>query len=291
MATVALVVNTERPRATRLASEATGWLAGKGHEVRVPADDAAALGMADLGTPPEALVPGLDLAVILGGDGTILRAVEMVGHGGVPILGANLGRLGYLAGVEPAELLESLERFLCGEYLLEERMLLEVSLHRSGPGPEAEPEGRARWLALNEAVVERPNPGHTLHMAVDVAGRPWTTYAADGLILASPTGSTAYAFSARGPILSPRLRALLMTPVSPHMAFDRSLVLDPSETVKVTLTDSRPALLVVDGRQVSRLGHGDSVSCAAAPIPARFVTFGDRDFYGILKAKFGVTDR
>ena len=291
MATVALVVNTERPRATRLASEATGWLAAKGHEVRVPSADAAALGMVDLGTESESLAAGLDLAVILGGDGTILRAVELVAHGGVPILGANLGRLGYLAGVEPAELLESLERFLCGEYLLEERMLLEIGLHRAEPVEEAEAGGRDRWLALNEAVVERPNPGHTLHLAVDVAGRPWTTYAADGLILASPTGSTAYAFSARGPILSPRLRALLMTPVSPHMAFDRSLVLDPTETVKVTVTDTRPALLVVDGRQVAGLRHGDSVTCSAAPTPARFVTFGDRDFYGILKTKFGVTDR
>jgi NAD+ kinase len=291
VATVALVVNTERPRATRLASEATGWLAGQGHEVRVPASDAAALGMADLGTPSHALAAGLDLAVILGGDGTILRAVELVGHGGVPILGTNLGRLGYLAGVEPAELLESLERFLCGEYRLEERMLLEVGLHRSEPESEAHRVERVSWLALNEAVVERPNPGHTLHLAVDVAGRPWTTYAADGLILASPTGSTAYAFSARGPIVSPRLRALLMTPVSPHMAFDRSLVLDPTETVKVTVTDFRPALLVVDGRQVARLAQGDSVTCAAAATPARFVTFGDRDFYGILKAKFGVTDR
>jgi NAD+ kinase len=291
VATVALVVNTQRPRATRLASEATGWLAGKGHEVRVPAGDAEALGMADLGTAPDDLVPGLDLAVILGGDGTILRAVELVGHGGVPILGANLGRLGYLAGVEPAELLESLDRFLCGEYVLEERMLLDIGLHQVAPPDGADARGETSWLALNEAVVERPNPGHTLHLAVDVAGRPWTTYAADGLILASPTGSTAYAFSARGPILSPRLRALLMTPVSPHMAFDRSLVLDPTETVKVTVTDFRPALLVVDGRQVARLAQGDSVTCAAAGTPARFVTFGDRDFYGILKSKFGVTDR
>jgi len=144
--------------------------------------------------------------------------------------------------------------------------------------------------ALNEAVVERPAAGHTVHVAVQVEGRFWTTYAADGLIVATPTGSTAYAFSAGGPIVSPNLKALLMTPVSAHMPFDRSLVVDANDSVRIEVTD-RPAALVLDGREVALLERGDAMICTEAPGCARFVAFGTRDFYGILKAKFGVADR
>jgi NAD+ kinase len=144
--------------------------------------------------------------------------------------------------------------------------------------------------ALNEAVIERPAAGHTVHVAVQVEGRFWTTYAADGLIVATPTGSTAYAFSAGGPIVSPNVRALLMTPVSAHMSFDRSLVVDANDTVRIEVTD-RPATLVLDGREMALLERGDAILCTEAPGSARFVGFGTRDFYGILKTKFGVADR
>jgi NAD+ kinase len=144
--------------------------------------------------------------------------------------------------------------------------------------------------ALNEAVIERPAAGHTVHVAVQVEGRFWTTYAADGLIVATPTGSTAYAFSAGGPIVSPNVRALLMTPVSAHMSFDRSLVVDAADSVRIEVTE-RPATLVIDGREVGLLEKGDAIVCTEAPGSARFVTLGARDFYGILKTKFGVADR
>lgn len=286
-AVFALVVNHRRAEAVTMVTEAARWLTVRGYEVRLTKEDAEAVGLAAHGCTPEALVQGLDLAVTFGGDGTILRAVGMVARHGCPVLGVNLGRLGYLAGVEPAALVTSLERFLAGSFDIEERMLLEVRVERA-TAPAPEPIGH--W-ALNEVVIERPAPGRTVHMAVSVGGRPWTTYVADGLIVASPTGSTAYAFSARGPILSPRLEAMLMTPVSPHMPFDRSLVLDPEETVRIELTDDRPATVVVDGRDVGSLERGDAVVCTGAPRRARFVTFGARDFYGILKAKFGVADR
>ena len=289
MATVGLVVHEHRPEAAELAREAARWLVSRRHAVRLPKDDAENVGLSEYGCPPDELGAGLDLAVTLGGDGTILRAGSLVSRAGVPLLGVNLGRLGYLAYLEPEGLTEALERVLAGRYSIEERMMLSVVVHRAGEPPVLPTLGGDIW-ALNEAVIERPAAGHTVHVAVQVEGRFWTTYAADGLIVATPTGSTAYAFSAGGPIVSPNVRALLMTPVSAHMSFDRSLVVDAADSVRVEVTE-RPATLVIDGREVGLLEKGDAIVCTEAPGSARFVTLGARDFYGILKTKFGVADR
>jgi len=148
-----------------------------------------------------------------------------------------------------------------------------------------------RWFALNETVLEKVHSGRTARLAVEVNGTDFTTYVADGVIVATPTGSTAYSFSARGPIVSPRLRCLLLTPVSPHMLFDRSLVLAAEETLRFGVSDDRSVVLSADGRELGELAAGDSVSCTGGPRPARIVTLGPRDFHQILKAKFGLADR
>jgi len=290
VATVGLIVHDHRPEAAELARQAARWLLDRHHDVRLPKADADNVGLPDLGVTAEDLADGLDLAVTLGGDGTILRAVSLVSRAGVPLLGVNLGRLGYLADLEPEGLTDALERVVAGDYAIEERMMLSVIIQRAGePEVRFPPPGGDLW-ALNEAVIERPAAGHTVHVAVQVEGRFWTTYAADGLIVATPTGSTAYAFSAGGPIVSPNVRALLMTPVSAHMSFDRSLVVDAADSVRIEVTD-RPAMLVIDGREMGLLGRGDAIICTEAPGSARFLALGARDFYGILKSKFGVADR
>jgi NAD+ kinase len=140
-------------------------------------------------------------------------------------------------------------------------------------------------------VLEKPHPGRLVRLDVAINGAVFTSYAADGVIVATPTGSTAYSFSARGPIVSPRVRCLLLTPVSPHMLFDRSLVLDADEELALTVTDDRTVLLTIDGRSRGVLTTGDTVRCTGGPRPARLVTFGPRDFHQILKAKFGLADR
>jgi NAD+ kinase len=285
-----MVVHPRRPRAAETAVAAADWLRERGHDVRMPKKDADAVGLPASGYADDELVDGIEVALALGGDGTILRAVQLVCHHATPIIGVNLGGLGYLTSVEPDDVVPSLERFLAGSYGIEDRMMLAVTVERHGGRP-ADHGGEESWWGLNDAVVEKPQSGHTIHVAVAIDGRFWTTYAADGLIVATPTGSTAYAFSARGPIVSPRLSALLMTPVSPHMPFDRSLVVDSEETIRIEVTAERAAMLLVDGREVALLQAGDAIVCTAAPRPARFVTFDGRDFYGILKAKFGVADR
>jgi NAD+ kinase len=286
MATVALVVHRLRPEALRVAQESAAWLREHGHDVRMAPEEADELDLRDCACEPEKLAAGLDLAVSLGGDGTILRTVELVARDGVPVLGVNIGHLGYLTELEPAQLPDALERFFSGAYNVEERMMLAVDIDApSGTLPSG------RVLALNEASIEKAGPGHTIHAAVSIDDTFFTSYAADGLIVATPTGSTAYAFSVRGPIVSPRQRAIILTPVSAHMLFDRSLVLDESESVRIELIDDRAAVVTVDGRELGRMHRGDAISSSAAPYAARFVSFEPRDFFKIVKAKFGLADR
>jgi NAD+ kinase len=186
--------------------------------------------------------------------------------------------MGYLTDIEPGDLRDALVRFLDGALQIEERMLLRVQIQSA--------EGTVEHVAFNEAVLEKTPMGHTVRLEVTVDGAFFTTYAADGLIVATPTGSTAYAFSVRGPIVEPTHRALLLTPVSPHMLFDRTLVLDADSELRLVVQGHRAATLSVDG-----LGEGDAVVCTAAAHSARLVTSGRRDFLSILKAKFGLNDR
>jgi NAD+ kinase len=283
MAVFAMVPHRLRPEATDLANQAIAWLAERGHQVRVPADDAQGVRGADVVDPAE-VAEGLDLAVAIGGDGTMLHAVQLACGSGVPVLGVNVGRLGYLATLEPANLFDGLERFLAGSYTVEDRMMLHVSV-QCGRDQSVEA------TALNEAVLEKTASGHTVQVAIRINDRAFTTAAADGMIVATPTGSTAYNFSARGPIVSPLHRAIVLTPVAPHMLFDRTLVLDAEETVELEVLEGRPAILVVDGRNLGTLAPGDRVVCRAAKHDARFVTFDGRDFHQILKAKFKLADR
>jgi NAD+ kinase len=279
MATVVLVPHRER--SADLAAEAVTWLTARDHKVRIPRADAESVALADFGHADEGIGAGADLCISLGGDGTMLRAVDLVCGDGVPVLGVNVGHLGYLTEVEPADLTSSLGRFFAGDYGIESRMTLDVEL---------EPSGRV-VTALNEAVVEKTVAGHTIRLAAAIDGRPFITYAADGLIVATPTGSTAYNLSARGPIVSPRHRAIIVTPSSAHMLFDRSLVLDSAETIRLEVIDERPANLVIDGRNEGPLEHGQAITCREGHADARLVTFGGRDFHRILQTKFGLADR
>ncbi|MDQ1493263.1 MAG: kinase [Actinomycetota bacterium] len=271
-------------RAAGAAERAARFLAAAGVEVRIPSPDAEAIGLPDLAYDRKTFAAGLEFAVSLGGDGTMLRTVELVAPEGVPVLGVNLGQLGFLTEVEPAQLEEALQRALAGECQISERMVLAVVVDSDGPAG-------GKWLALNEAVLDKCSSGHLVRLAVSINGKFFTTYAADGLIVATPTGSTAYNFSAQGPIVSPSHRCLILTPVSPHMLFQRSLVLGPEEELEFEVTSQMPVGLVLDGREVGRLSPGDSVTCTQGPRPARLMTFHPRDFHQVLKAKFGLADR
>jgi NAD+ kinase len=284
MADVVIVAHHERPEAVSLARAAMTWLHAREHHAWLVPEDAAALGLPQFGSdrsPREAT-----LAVSLGGDGTVLRAVDLLDGAPVPVMAVNVGALGYLTEVEPPAMSSSLERFLAGECTVERRMLLQIEVSRADGETRLGP-----WRALNEVVLEKEESGHTVRLLVHIDGAPFTSYAADGLIVATPTGSTAYSLSARGPVVSPNHRALLLTPVSPHMLFDRALVLSPDEVIETEVQGHRGVVLTVDGRRVLSLGSGDVVRVRPAAEDALFVRFGRRRFHQILKAKFGLSDR
>jgi NAD+ kinase len=269
------------------------WLASRGHEARVlrlPDADRAS-GRVPGGELDRADLTGADLAVSLGGDGTFLRLVPLAYAAGIPVLGVNFGRLGYLLEVEPDRLTDALARTLAGDVTIEERVALAVTVDGSlepAPGDDRSlqgggPQGGRWWVALNEMVTEKTVPGHMVHLTTSIDADRCLTYLADGVLVATPTGSTAYNLSAGGPVMAARMRAMVVTPVAPHLAIDRSLVLSPDQEVTVRVDGGRPAVLVVDGREVGRLSPGAEVRCRVAPDPVRLVTLGERGFAGLLR--------
>jgi len=281
---VGLLPHRDRELARDLARHAALWLSERGVTVRLAKPDADRIGLPDLGVDPQAFTDGLDVVISLGGDGSMLRAIDQSYEAGVAVLGVNVGQMGYLTEVEPSDLDAALALLLEGDYQIDERMVLSVHVESAGPAA-------GHWYGLNEAVVEKSRSGHMARLEVAINGAFFTTYAADGVIVATPTGSTAYSFSVGGPIVSPRLACLLMTPVSPHMLFDRTLVLDPSTTVRLDVGGDRPAAVAFDGRLGVLLQPGDAIICRAADVPARFVTFGEHNFHRVLRAKFGLNER
>ena len=279
MASLGFVAHTSREGAVALAVDTAEWLREQGHKATLLDADASR----DF-DPPVAI----DLAVSLGGDGTMLRTVDMVSQEGVPVLGVNMGHLGYLTTVEPEQLRQSLTRFLAGEYQVESRMTLDVSVTE---GPDGGSFISLHRSALNDVVLQRTSAGRSMRTDVSVNGIPFLKFVSDSLILSTPTGSTAYNLSARGPIVSPRAQVQILTPVAPHMLFDRSLVLDAEETVSVVPLDDQAADVVVDGWLATTLKPGQTLHSRRGAHDARLITFGERNFHRILKSKFNLPDR
>jgi len=282
---VVVVAHHTRQEVVPLIRQAEKWLKKNGHQMWMPKVDASALGLDEFGS--DRSTQDADLLISLGGDGTILRSVELLGGAPVPILGVNMGTLGYLTEIEPEDLIERLEQWIKRDeksvIVLDERMMLAVTLKSKNKSQ--------TWRALNEAVIERQQSGHTVWLDVTINHEVFARYSADGVIVATPTGSTAYSMSARGPVVSPRHKAMLLTPVSPHMLFDRSLVLGPTETLSMQVVGTRPAELAIDGRHVASLDQGDVVSYEADSCSALFVRFTQQPkFHQIVRAKFGLGD-
>ena len=284
MTTVGFVVHPNRSEAKELAASSKKLLESLGHSVVYLEDNPSA-------------VEQCQLILSLGGDGTMLRAVEIGSLWELPILGVNLGRLGYLTEIEPKDLGTALARYFGGDYRIQRRMTLSVTVTGN-------PELHSVWgrhdddlrpirnaTALNELVVERLHSGHVIQVSVEIAGTHFLRYDTDGLIVATPTGSTGYNLSARGPIASPTLEAILLTPISPHMLFDRSMLLAPTESIELKMCDGPPASVMIDGQNVATISSGDSVLCKRATRSAHLITFDNRRFHEILKVKFGLDSK
>lgn len=221
----------------------------------------------------------VDLVIAVGGDGTFLRGALAASERGAPVVGVKVGRLGFLTEVEPREAARLVLRALEGSATIEERLavLAEPLGDRSFP---------AQW-GMNEVMVEKSARHRLVRLRMEVDGDYFTTFSADGVIVATPTGSTAYSFSARGPIMSPSVEALVVTAVAPHMVFDRSIVLDARQVVTLQVVGDEPGLLSADGRDTIELPVGASVRVRAADTRARFVRRPDATgFLSRVREKF-----
>lgn len=217
-----------------------------------------------------------DMVLAVGGDGTMLAAVYQAIGWDVPVLGFNLGTLGFLTEAQPEEMTMVVQRLFSGDYEVEERMTIQASTDSM------------ILDGINDVVVEKIESTRLVHLEVVVDGTAFTTYRADGLIVATPTGSTAYSFSAGGPIVDPGVSAMVLTPVAAHSLFDRPIVLPPDTEVTVTVRRDRAVRVNVDKSVLGELTDGDEVMIRRGPRPARFVTFDKVSFPGLVRDKFGL---
>jgi NAD+ kinase len=230
-------------------------------------------------------LPTTDALVVLGGDGTFLRAARAVADVDVPILGINLGKVGFLSKVEAADLEPVLDRIAAGDFTLDERMVLEGRIVRGGAAerPGAAPE---RHIGLNDVVVARGSLARVCRLDVSIDDTHLATFIADGLVVASPTGSTGYSFSAGGPILDPVSRNLVVTPIAAYLSAFRSVVVSPEQVVRCRVVDAHEALVSIDGRVDLPIAVGDIVEVRALDRPIRFLEpRGSLSFWDLLRRK------
>ncbi len=262
---VALVVHGGRPDALEVAASTAASLTKRGLDVTVvPLTHASR----ERGDPElDGLRP--ELFVSLGGDGTFLRTARQAHAIDTPILGVNFGRVGYLLDVPPAELDGVISEALKGFIPIEPRAGLHILITQGGARLDP-------FFAVNELSVEKTVPGHVVRLDTEIDREPFMSYSADGVLVSTPTGSTAYNLSAGGPVLSPRLDAFVVTPVAPHFVIDRSVVLAGDQTVSLDVVGERPVVCVVDGLSVATLTPGDRVECRRDARWLRVVALAER---------------
>ncbi len=281
---VLLVTHTGRPEAVDAGHEAAGLLNAAGLEVRALAtesDDVPDTGVIPVQPGPTA-ADGCELVIVLGGDGTILRGAELARSTGTPILGVNLGHVGFLAEAERDDLTYTVEHVVNRQYEVEERMTVDVVVRSDG-------EVIATNWALNEASVEKASRERMLELVAEVDRRALSRWGCDGVVIATPTGSTAYAFSAGGPVVWPDLEALLVVPISAHALFARPLVVSPSSELAVTVQpETAGAVLWCDGRRTVDLPAGARVEVGRGAHPVRLARLHRSPFTDRLVAKFAL---
>jgi NAD+ kinase len=279
---VLLLAHTGRDATTDAARQVIKRLQAAGVEVRVLAGEAAEMGITDVSlcSGEQGSAAGVELVLVLGGDGTILRAAELARDAGVPLLGVNLGRVGFLAEAEPEDLETTIEQVLARSYVVHERMTLDVHVIVEGKVIDT------GW-ALNECSVEKGRRERMLEVMVEIDGRPLSRWGCDGVVVATPTGSTAYAFSAGGPVVWPTVDALLVVPISAHALFARPLVASPTSVVGMEiLATGNVGAVACDGRRSRALPHGSRVEVRRGADPVLLASTRQRPFTDTLVEKF-----
>lgn len=265
---IAIIPKKDSPKAERLAKNLKTWLKRKGLQLIEEKEIKKALREKEL-----------DLLVILGGDGTLLYATSLVGESGVPILGVNVGGLGFLTEVKVKEAKLSIEKFFAGKLAVEERMLIQAKVL-----------GREKtYLALNEFVLARSYNSKIVDVVVYVDGYYLATFRADGLIVSSPTGSTAYALAGGGPIVHPKVSAILLVPICAHTLTSRPLMVPSSSVIRIEVSGKKDGKinLIGDGKKLKDLSLGERLEISSASSPLRLVSSPSLNYYEILRTKLG----
>lgn len=273
-----IVCNQTKRDCRQSAVAISEWLSQR--EVAVKLPPLPEEGQSECPEPEASFYRDTDGILVLGGDGTLLRAARRLAGLNVPLLGVNLGRMGFLTELERNDLYAGLERFLRGDYAIEERMMLESMLWRSGEAIE-------RSLALNDVVVHRGPFARIIALEAYIDGHYFTTYEGDGVIISTPTGSTAYSLSAGGPIVAPDVPVILITPICPHSFYSRPLVISTGKRIKIVLHPRfDEVMLTIDGQYGVRLQAGDEIEVCRSSQATRLVKLKGRHFFEVLREKF-----
>jgi NAD+ kinase len=276
---VGLVAKPDATEAQRVVLSLIEWLGARGVAVVLEKETAGLAPAAAVASARKGDLPAqVDVLVVLGGDGTLLSMARAVGDLGVPILGVNLGGLGFLTATTLDEMLPALEALLAGKMAVEERMMLGARLVRGG-------QTAGEFIALNDVVITKSAMSRIIDLAVSVDGRHATAYRADGLIISTPTGSTAYNLSAGGPILFPTMDAVVLTPIAPHTLSNRPIVLPGAQRIDVTLRVEQEVMLTMDGQVGVPLRERDVVEVQKAHARIRLARFEQKDFFSVLRTK------
>ena len=275
---VVIVAKLGPPEGRRLALQMGEWLEKRGIAVTYETNTASAIGRQN-GVSRSNLPPDMDLAIVAGGDGTLLSVARAAAPLGIPILGVNLGSLGFLTELQPEESFHGLEAVLDGNLVVDERQMLRVRPFREG---KEQPE----FALLNDAVIAKSALARMISIELRVDGQHVTTYTSDGLIVATPTGSTAYNLSAGGPILDPRMQAFVIAPICPHSMTYRPLVVPGSVTLEIVLrSDGEAVYLTLDGQIGFPMEVEDALKIDCHPNPVRLLRIADRTFFEVLRRK------
>ena len=279
MKRIGIVAKTDRPEAKSVVPELVEWLTGRGLHVVLEKETAALCPRTSTSARKADLPAQVDLLIVLGGDGTLLSMARLVGDLSVPILGVNLGGLGFLTATTLDELFPALETLLDGRMMVDERMMLLARVLRQG-------EQLSEYVALNDVVITKSAMSRIINLAVSVEGEAATDYRADGLIVSTPTGSTAYCLSAGGPIVYPTMDAMVLTPICSHALTNRPIVIPASLRVEVTLlTENQDVMLTLDGQVGFALKERDTVEIRRATPRIRLVRFPQKHFFSVLRTK------
>ena len=273
---VSLIVNKDKNRAVETAARAAELLRSYGAEV-ITCADCPVDGTAVMDTA-EHIIRECDVAVTVGGDGTIIHNAKFAAKYNKPLLGINLGRIGFVANIEPDEI-DELKKLMSGDYRLQRRMLLEITVDKDGK--------RGSYIAINEAVIHRDSLSNLVDISVELDGERIITYRADGMLFSTPTGSTAYAFSAGGPVIQPDMRCILLSPVCPHALSSRQVVFGENAVLsaRVHPDSTLKCYLTVDGQHHIHISSDDTITVRKASEELQLIILKEKNFYTLLNEK------